>query len=101
MRNLQKPKDAILDTPQHVDIITRQDGGRSTTGIDLSLATAPEESARIGLPMVDSQHIETTPLSIVLPEMETAPLIVTADRRVLISKYISVVTTSTEIAKKQ
>ena len=100
MRNLHKPKDAILDIPQHIGIIARLDGGRSTTGIDLSGATAPEESIRTGLPMVDSHHIVTAPISIVVPETEYAPLNVTADRRVPVSKYFSVVTTSSEIAKK-
>ena len=92
MRNANKPKDVILDVPQQTGIIARQDGDRSTTGID----SAPEESTRTGLPMVDSHHIVPAPL----PETDKLPLIVTADRRVPISKYFSIVTTSSEIAKK-
>ena len=46
--------------------------------------------------MVDSHHIVTAPILIVVPETEN----VTADRRVSVSKYFSVVTTSSEIAKK-
>ena len=58
MRNANKPKDVILDVPQQTGIIARQDGDRSTTGID----SAPEESTRTGLPMVDSHHIVPAPL---------------------------------------
>ena len=36
LRNIHKPKDAILDIPQQAEIIARQDGDRSTTGIDSS-----------------------------------------------------------------
>ena len=50
--------------------------------------------------MVDSHHIVPAPLAIVVPETDKAPLIVTADRRVPVSKYFSIVTTSSEIAKK-
>ena len=100
MRNANKPKDAILDIPQQAGIIARQDGDRNTTGIDSSGATASEESIRTGLPMVDSHHIVPAPLAIVVPETDKAPLIVTADRRVPVSKYFSIVTTSSEIAKK-
>ena len=99
MRNLQKPKDALLDIPQHVRIIAHLNGGRSITGIDLGGATALEESTRIGLAIVDSHQIVTAPVSIVMPETEIAPLNVTADRRVPVSKYFSVVITSTDIAK--
>lgn len=76
------------------------EGGRSIAGNDSSGATAPEESTRIGLPMLYSQHIDAAPLSSVMPEIENAPLVVTADRRVPISKYCSIVQTSTEIAKR-
>ena len=58
------------------------------------------ESTRIGLPMLYSQHIDAAPLSSVMPEIENAPLVVAADRRVPISKYCSIVQTSTEIAKR-
>ena len=50
--------------------------------------------------MLYSQHIDAAPLSSVMPELENAPLVVTADRRVPISKYCSIVQTSTEITKK-
>ena len=50
--------------------------------------------------MVYSQHIEAATSSSVMPEIGIAPLVVTADRRVPISKYSSIVTTSAEIAKK-
>ena len=48
---------------------------------------------------MDSHQIVTAPVSIVMPETEIAPLNVTADRRVPVYKYFSVVTTSTDIAK--
>ena len=50
--------------------------------------------------MVDSHHIVPAPLAIVVPETYKAPLTVTADRRVPLFKYFSIVTTSSEIAKK-
>ena len=50
--------------------------------------------------MLYSQHIDAAPLSSVMPEIENAPLVVAADRRVPISKYCSIVQTSTEIAKR-
>ena len=100
MRNLHKPKVAILDIPQHIGISARLDGDRSTTGIDLSGATAPEESIRTRLPMADLHHIVPAPISIVVSKTEKAPLNVTADRRVPVSKYFSIVTTSSEIVKK-
>ena len=62
--------------------------------------TAPEETTRIGLPILCSLQIEAAPVSIVMPEIGIAPLVITADRSVPIYKYCSIVQTSTEIAKK-
>ena len=100
IRHLQKPRETILDIPQQVGIIARQKGGGSISGNDSNGATAREESTRIGLPMLYSQHIDAAPLSSVMPEIENAPLVVTADRRVPISKYCRIVQFSMEIAKK-
>ena len=100
MRHLQKPRETILDIPQQVAIIARQEGGRSISGNDSSGATAREESTMIGLPMLYSQHIDAAPLSSFMPEIKNAPLVVTADRRVPISEYCRIVETSTEIARK-
>ena len=80
MRNANKPKDVILDVPQQTGIIARQDGDRSTTGINSSGASDPEESTRTGQPMVDLHHIVPAPLSAVVPETDKSPFIVTADR---------------------
>ena len=96
MHDLHKPNDAISDIPQQVGSIAQ----RSTTGSDLSGALAPKESLRTGLPTVDSHHVAPASLSIVVPETDKAPLNVIADRRVPVSKYFSIVTTSSEIAKK-
>ena len=50
--------------------------------------------------MVDSHHIEPAPLPKVVAKLDIATPNVTADCRVPISKYFSIVTTSSEIAKK-
>ena len=100
MRTADKPRNAIVDAPEQAVSIARQDGEMSTSGINLSGAPAPEELPRTGQPMVDSHHIVPAPLTKVESELDNAPLIVTADRRVPVSKYFSIVTTSSEIAKK-
>ena len=100
MRISHKTKDVIMDVPEHTGIIDRQDGEISTTGRNLSRASAPEESLRTGQPMVDSHHIEPAPLPKVVAESDNATPNMTADCRVPISKYFSIVTTSSEIARK-
>ena len=100
MRNSLKTKDVLVDVPEQTGIIVRQDGEMSTTGSNSSGASAPEESSRTGQPMVDSHHIAPAPLTKVVSELDNATPIVTADCRVPISKYFSIVTTISEIAKK-
>ena len=100
MRTANKPRNVIVDAPEQNGSIARQDGEMSTSGINSSGASAPEELPRTGQPMVDSHHIVPAPLTKVVSELDNAPPIVTADRRVPVSKYFSIVTTSSEIAKK-
>ena len=100
MRTANKTKNVIMDVPEQAGIIDRQDGEISTTGGNSSGASAPEESIRTGQSMVDSHHIELAPLPKVVTELVNATPTVTADCRVPISKYSSIVTTSSEIAKK-
>ena len=52
------------------------------------------------MPMVDSHHIVQAPLTKVVSDVENATPTVTADCRVPNSKNFSIVTTSSEIAKK-
>ena len=52
LEGLQKPNEVIADVPQEDGIIGRRCGGSSMSGNNSSGATAPEESTRIGLPMV-------------------------------------------------
>ena len=100
MRISHQTKNVIMDVPEQAGIIDRLDGEMSTTGRNSSGASAPEESIRTGQPMVDSYHIEPAPLPKVVAELDSATPNVTADCRVPISKYFSIVTTSSEIAKK-
>ena len=100
MRTANKTKNVIMDVPEQAGIIDRLDGENSTSGINSSGAPAPEELPRTGLPVVDSHHITQAPLTKVVSELENATPTVTADCRVPISKYFSIVSTSAEIAKK-
>ena len=99
MRTANKTKNVIMDVPEQAGIINRQDGEISTSGINSGGAPAPEELLRTGQPMVDSHHIVPAPLTKIVSELENATPTVTADCRVPISKYFSIVTTSSEIAK--
>ena len=100
MRTANKTKNVIMDVPEQAGIIDRQDGEISTSGTNSSGAPAPEELPRTGQPLVDSHHIVPAPLTKIVSELENATPTVTADCRVPISKYFSIVTTSSEIAKK-
>ena len=100
MRSADQPRNVIVDVPEQAGIINRQDGEIITSGINSSGASAPEELPRTGVPMVDSHHIVQAPLTKVVSDVENATPTVTADCRVPNSKYFSIVTTSSEIAKK-
>ena len=100
MRTANKTKNVIVDVPEQAGIINSQDGESITSGFNSSGASAPEESPRTGAPMVDSHHIVQAPLTKVVSDLENATPNVTAECRVPNSKYFSIVTTSSEIAKK-
>ena len=98
--SLQKVILAIADIPQGGGMSSRESGEDSDARIYSSGAQVPEELRRTELLNLCSQQIVAPTTTIQSLDMNEAPPTVTADRRVEISKYCAIVTTSTEIAKK-
>ena len=82
------------------ELLNRQSGNRIEVRMGSSGHIAQEKPQRTAPFDMNSQHIAEASSTITLIETRNAPPTVTADRRVKVSKYCSIVPTSTEIAKK-
>ena len=82
------------------EILDRQSGGRTEARMGSSGQIAQEELLRTAPLGMITQHILVASSNIASVESGNAPPTVITDRRVKISKYCSIVPTSTEIAKK-
>ena len=100
IRRLQDEIHEIKRISSANEILNRQSGDKTEVRMGSSAQLAQEEPQRTAPSDMNSQHIDEASSNITSVETRNAQPIVTADRRVKVSKYCSIVPTSTEIAKK-
>ena len=100
IRRLQDEIQEIRRISPANEILDRQSGDRLEVRMGSSGHIAQEEPQRTAPLVMNSQHIVEASSNITSVETRNAPPTVMADRRVKVSKYCSIVPTSTEIAKK-
>ena len=100
IRRLQDEIQEIRKISSEKEFSTCQSGNKTEVRMLSSEQIAQKEKSRTAPVDMSSQHLNEASSSITSVDTINAPPTVTADRRVKISKYCSIVPTSMEIAKK-
>ena len=100
IRRLQDEIQEIKKISSANEILNRQSGVQTEVRMRSSEQLAQKEQPRTAPVEMSTQHFDEASSNITSVDTKNAPPTVTADRRVKVSKYCSIVPTSMEIAKK-